>query len=124
MEDEEGWVIPVPSEIAQLVRTKIKRHPKGTLFRNQRGGSWTVTGMKTSFLRLRKKLATKGIKLERDNTLYACRHTYAKRSIAKGITVEKLAARMGNSPAVCWDHYAKDWERQKDNAPVLFEGLN
>jgi len=116
-------VIPVPTDIAELIRGK-RRYRHGKVFRNGRGEPWSATGMKSAFFRLRKKLAKKGVKLEKDNTLYACRHTYAKRAIAKGITVEKLAARMGNSPAVCWSHYGRDWDKQKDSAPVLFEGLN
>jgi len=129
-EHKTGWKtkrprrIPVPTEIAALVRGKMKRHPKGKLFRNKREAPWTDTGMKTAFARLRVKLAEKGITLDPDCTCYGARHTYAKRAIAKGITIEKLAARMGNSPAVCWAHYAKHWEESKDNTPILFEGLN
>jgi len=117
-------VIPVGPKVAALVRDKIKMHPTGTLFRNPRGTRWTASGMKCSFLRLRRKLEKKGTILAPGASMYAARATYAKRQIASGITVEKLAAKMGNSPAVCWAHYGEGWNRQKDNQPVLWEGLD
>ena len=114
-------VIPVPTDIAALVRSK--KH-SGRVFRNSHGKPWTLDNMKSAFLRLRAKLAEKGIVLAPDCTLYGARHTYAKRAIVKGVTVELLAARMGNTPSVCWSAYARDWDRQKDSAPALFKGLN
>jgi integrase len=129
-EHKTGWktkkdrVVPMPPEIAAIVRQKIKKYPKGKLFRNSRGAPWTSDSFRAAFARLRKKLEKEGIKLDKDNTLYACRHTYAKRMLAKGVTMENLAAKMGNTPQVCYDHYGKDWDRQKDNAPALWEGLD
>jgi integrase len=41
-------VIPVPSDIAELVRSK-RRYSHGRVFRNKNGNPWTATGMKSSF---------------------------------------------------------------------------
>jgi len=43
--------------------------------------------------------------------MYACRHTFAKRTLSgyytgRPVTIEVLAGLMGNTPKVCWDHYA------------------
>ena len=105
-------VIYVPAEIADLVRELVKKHPSGSLFRNRNNTPWKVATLKENFSRLKDKLAAKGIELDADACLYSCRHTYAKRMLGgywtgEPITLEILAGLMGNTPQVCYDHYAK-----------------
>lgn len=46
---------------------------------------------------------------------HTCRHTYAKRMLggfwAAPATLEVLAGLMGNTPTICWQHYAQ-WSGQ------------
>jgi len=104
-------VIYVPAEIVGIVRQRIERHPRGPLFRGANGGAWTRTSQGAAFRRLRKRLAAKGIELDDDACFYACRHTFAKRMLGgfwgPAVTLEVLAGLMGNSPKVCWEHYAR-----------------
>ena len=106
-------VIYVPDDVAPLVREELKKHPKGAIFRNRAGIPWKVTTLKEAFSRLKDRLADKaGVQLDADSCLYSTRHTYAKRMLGgywtgKPITLEVLAGLMGNTPQVCYDHYAK-----------------
>ena len=57
-----------------------------------------------------------------DSCMYACRHTYAKRTLqgywtGKPTTVEVLAKLMGNSPEICWRHYVQ-WCEELHRAAV------
>jgi integrase len=117
-------VVPVCSEIAALVKRRMKWQAINRVFLNSRRKPWTPTNLKTAFARLRVNLAKKGIKLSKDQTLYACRHTYAKRQLGKGISTNVLAAQMGNSPQIAWDHYGKDWDKQADNTAILWSGID
>lgn len=45
-------------------------------------------------------------------SLYSCRHTFAKHILSGHVTgkpssIETLAGLMGNTPSVCWRHYAQ-----------------
>ena len=117
-------VIRVPSEIATLVKHRIKWQTGNHIFLNSYGKPWTSSSLKDAFTRLRKRLATNGVKLKPDQTLYTCRHTYAKRQLDKGIGVEVLAAQMGNSRQVAWEHYGRDWDQQADNSEILWSGID
>ena len=117
-------VVRVPSEIATLVKHRIKWQSGKRIFLNSLGKPWTSSSLKDAFTRLRKRLDKKGVKLGPDQTLYACRHTYAKRQLGKGVGIEVLAAQMGNSRQVAWDHYGKDWDRQSDNSEILWSGID
>ncbi len=117
-------VIRVPSEIANLVRHRLKWQSGSRVFLNSLSKPWTAESLKDAFTRLRRRLAKVGSALGPDQTLYACRHTYAKRQLGRGVGIEVLAAQMGNSRQVAWDHYGKDWDQQNDNADILWSGLD
>ncbi len=118
-------VIYVCSEIAALVKERIKRQSGKHIFLNGRGEPWTSSSLKDAFTRLRRQLDKKGIKLEKDQTLYACRHTFAKRQLGKPtMTTHVLAAQMGNSPQIAWEHYGKDWETKEENTAALLTGID
>ena len=97
-------VVFVPEEVAKIVRRLIKEHPTGKLFR-VRGEPWEYTKLKDAFGRLRKKIDGLGP----DDTIYAARHTYCKRLLGKGVSMEKVSKLMGNSLAVCQRHYGQ-WD--------------
>ena len=102
----------VPEDIADITRTLIKRYPSGQLFRTQKGKPWVIRNIRSAFVLLKKKLAKKGIKLDTNACLYSCRHTFAKRTLGgywtgKPATIEQVAGLMGNSRAVCWEHYGQ-----------------
>ena len=118
-------VVYVCSEIAALVKERIKRQSGKHIFLNGRGEPWTSGSLKDAFTHLRRQLAKKGIKLEKDQTLYACRHTFAKRQLGKTtMTTHVLAAQMGNSPQIAWEHYGKDWETKEENTAALLTGID
>jgi len=117
-------LIMVPPDIAEIVRSEMKRHPSGKLFRNTEGKVWCNKSLEKSFRRLRlrlRKLKEAGkIAIDLGNaTMYSTRHTFAKRTLGgywsgKPCTLEQLAARMGNTREVCWRHYAKWCEAYSD----------
>jgi integrase len=96
-------------EMEVITRRLMLAAPKGsglTLFRSTRGKAWKRCNCVQRFGELKKKL-----KLPEDRCMYACRHTFAKRTLSgyytgKPVTIEILAGLMGNTPKVCWDHYA------------------
>ncbi len=75
-------------------------------------GPWTACSRPS---RLRDALKHLGVTYIEPLIPYTCRHTYAKRMLGgywgPPVTLEVLAGLMGNSPKVCWDHYAK-WSNQ------------
>ena len=97
-------------EMERLTRKLMLTAPKGSgipLFRSSRGKTWKRCNCVQRFGDLRKKL-----KLPEDRCMYTCRHTFAKRTLSgyytgEPVTIEVLAGLMGNTPKVCWDHYAR-----------------
>jgi hypothetical protein len=99
------------NEVIEIVQRQLERYPTGPIFRNSFGNPWTRPTLGGAFTRLRKRLAKKGVVLDDDACMYSCRHTYAKRALSgywagKPSTIERLAALMGNTREVCWEHYA------------------
>ena len=107
--------IYVAPEIAEITRQRIALHPTGPLFRNERDDPWTLDGLQSAFKRLRGALDRLGVAYVKPLIPYTCRHTFAKRMLGgywgPAVTLEVLAGLMGNSPKVCWEHYAK-WSSQ------------
>ncbi len=101
-------------EIEGIVRKLMKSAPMGSgvaLFRTTRGRDWKRCNAVQRFGELRRKLS-----LPDDRCMYTCRHTFAKRTLSgyytgKPTTIEVLAGLMGNTPKVCWQHYAQ-WADQ------------
>ncbi len=104
--------IYVPKEIAEIVEEQIKLYPSGPLFRNTKGRPWTYDGVRRVFLRLLDRCRKNGIQFDKDISLYAVRHTFAKKTLGgywtgKPATIEQLAGLMGNTRQVCWEHYGQ-----------------
>jgi integrase len=101
-------------DMEKLTRKLIRSAPLGSgipLFRSTRGRAWTRVNCVQRFCELRKKL-----NLPKDRCMYTCRHTFAKRTLAgyytgQPVPIEVLAGLMGNTPKVCWEHYAR-WADQ------------
>ncbi|GAA4462125.1 hypothetical protein [Novipirellula rosea] len=97
-------------EMEQITRRLILASPKGSgvpLFRTMRGKPWSQSNGVQQFSSLKKKL-----ELAEDRVTYTCRHTFAKRTLSgyytgKPAGIEVLAGLMGNTPKLCWDHYAQ-----------------
>jgi hypothetical protein len=97
-------------EMETTTRRLMLSAPKGTgipLFRSTRGRQWKRCNCVLRFLELKKKLG-----LPDDRCMYTARHTFAKRTLSgyytgKPTNIEVLAGLMGNSPKVCWLHYAQ-----------------
>jgi integrase len=105
-------VVRIARCIVPLVEEAMKKHPTGKLFRDPRGKPWTIPTMHCAFTKVRRKLLREKVPIDKSDVMYTCRHTYAKRMLAgywtgKPLTIEFLAALMGNSPKVCWEHYAQ-----------------
>jgi integrase len=105
-------VVRIPRCIVPLVEEAVRKYPTGKLFRDRRGLPWTARVLDASFARLRRELIRRKVPIDKSDVMYTCRHTYAKRMLAgywtgKPLAIEFLAALMGNSPNVCWDHYAQ-----------------
>ncbi|MGO8745072.1 MAG: tyrosine-type recombinase/integrase [Thermoguttaceae bacterium] len=103
-------VIYVAEEIAQAVRQQIKIYPTGKLFRDDRGTPWTVISLGRAFRQLRDRLRKAGVEIDDHDVMYTARHTFAKRMLmgywGKQVSLEVLAGLMGNTPKICWEHYA------------------
>ena len=128
---ERERAVYVCSEIAALVKERTSRQTGDRVFLNSRGRPWTSLSLKIAFCALRKRLVKKGVwvdekgvELNEDHTIYAARHTYAKRQLAKGVSIEVLAGQMGNSPKVAWEHYGKTWTDQSELTPILWTGID
>lgn len=94
--------------LMEEIRKHVKRNPSGALFRNGRGEPWKVNSLSRAF---RRAVERSKVKFDADVCLYSCRHTFAKRALigywtGKPINMELLASLMGNTPAVCAQHYA------------------
>lgn len=118
-------IILVAPEIAEIVRRLIQENGPGFVFRNTHDEPWTGRTLRLAFLRLRKRLAKRGIQLDSDAVLYTTRHTFAKRMLAgywgHRVTLLDLADLMGDTRQTVIDHYTK-WD---DTAKArLWAGIN
>jgi integrase len=109
------------TDIIEIARRQMKQNPSGAIFRNTKGEPWIRPTLSRAFLRIKKRLAKKGIQLDADACMYSTRHTYAKRILqgywnGKPTNIETLARLMGNTPQVCRDHYLQ-WS-EIDNEPL------
>ena len=106
--------IMLSEEMEAITHELILTAPIGSgipLFRTTRGKAWTRCNGVQRFGLLKKKLH-----LPADRCMSTCRHTFAKRTLSgyytgRPVSIEVLAGLMGNTPKVCWDHYAS-WADQ------------
>jgi hypothetical protein len=97
-------------EMETITRRLMLTAPTGSgipLVRTTHGRQWKRCNGVQHFCELKKKL-----KLPDDRVTYTCRHTFAKRTLSgyytgHPVSIEVLAGLMGNTPKVCWDHYAQ-----------------
>ena len=102
-------------DVETVIRTLMLKAPRGSgipLFLTPRGKAWKRCNGVGSFCTIKRKLGWDSDPDKKHLSLYTCRHTFAKR-IQSGYwtgqpaTIETLAGLMGNTPKVCWDHYAQ-----------------
>ncbi len=102
-------------DVEQVIRTLMLRFPKGSgipLFRTPRHKTWKRCNGVQSFCTMKRNLGWDQDPEKKHLSLYTCRHTFAKRILSGYYTgepanIETLAGLMGNTPKVCWDHYAQ-----------------
>jgi len=102
-------------EAEAVIRTLMLEFPRGSgvpLFRTPRGKSWKRCNGVQSFCTLKRRLGWDQDPEKKNLSLYTCRHTFAKRVLSgywtgEPASIETLAGLMGNTPKVCWDHYAR-----------------
>jgi len=102
-------------EAEAVIKTLMLAFPRGSgvpLFRTPRGKSWKRCNGVQSFCVLKRKLGWDQDPEKKSLSLYTCRHTFAKRVLSgywtgEPASIETLAGLMGNTPKVCWDHYAR-----------------
>ena len=110
--------IPVQKPVAELVKKLMLTAPRGSgkpLFRNTKGEPWKrMTGV-VRYLSLKKKLGWDLDPVRSKYSCYTCRHTFAHRMLSGywndgiGCSIETLAELIGDTPAVAYQHYGKEW---------------
>lgn len=101
-------------EAEKLVRPLLREYPKGsemTLFRTPRGCPWGRRNGVAMMCRIKAGLKWNEDPEKKGLSFYTCRHTFAKRVLSgywtgKPTSIETLAGLMGNTPSVCFRHYA------------------
>ncbi len=106
----------VDADMMQIIRKAVAEHRSGPIFRNSYGNQWSAEVLSEAFRRAKEKAieqATeegKDLGFDPDVCLYSTRHTYAKRMLTgywgKAVSIDMLAALMGNTVEVCRKHYA------------------
>jgi len=102
-------------EVETMIRKLTFTAERGSgipLFRTPRGKAWKRCNGVQAFCTIKKKLGWDKDAEKKHLSLYTCRHTFAKRVLSgywtgEPATIETLAGLMGNTPKVCWDHYAQ-----------------
>lgn len=109
-------------EAENVIRSLMLRFPPGSgipLFRTPRNRSWNRNNGVAAFCRIKQELGWNEDPAKKHLSLYTCRHTFAKRILSGYWTgqptgIETLAGLMGNTPKVCWEHYAKWCDEYND----------
>lgn len=107
-------VIYLFTEAEEMIRKLVKESPKGSgqaLFRSPRGAAWTRVNGVRSMCAMKKALSWDKDPDKSGLSFYTCRHTFAKRVLSgfwtgQPATIETVAGLLGNTPSVCWTHYA------------------
>lgn len=118
-------VIYLFPEAEETIRQLEARYPRGSgmaLFRTPRGRAWTRGNGVQRFCQMKKALAWNHDPDKKHLSFYTCRHTFAKRMLSgywtgQSGTIETVAGLLGNSPSICFKHYAS-WS-DAYNAPLL-----
>ena len=105
------YLFPAAEEI---IRPLMEKHPKGSgreLFRTLRGRAWKRCNGVNAMCAMKKALKWNEDPEKTGLSLYTCRHTFAKRILSgfwtgQPATIETVAGLLGNTPGVCFKHYA------------------
>lgn len=118
-------VIYLFPEAERMIEECVTRFPRGSdmpLFLTPKGRTWKRVNGVQHFCNARKSLGWDKDPEKRHLSFYTCRHTFARHVLSgyrtgQPATLETLAGLMGNTPKICWDHYANWCEEY--NAPLL-----
>jgi len=105
-----GRVIKVKDEtVLEMFRRGIERWPKGPIFRTAGGSPHDDKHLRRRFNAARKRAEARGVRFDEGTSIYACRHTFAKRCLngtfGSKVSLVLLAQFMGNSVEVCKENY-------------------
>ena len=103
-------VIKVKDEtVLEMFRRGIERWPKGPVFRTAGGSPHDDKSLRRRFNAARKRAEARGVRFDSGTSIYACRHTFAKRCLngtfRSKVGLVLLAQFMGNSVDVCKENY-------------------
>lgn len=93
-------VINFTGEALAMMRSLVREHPTGALFRTVRGQGYADKSVVQCFRALRERIGIPKL------TPYSYRHTFATRWLLAGRSIEVLAELLGNSPNTIRKHYA------------------
>jgi integrase len=93
-------VIYFPPAAWEIVSGLAERRPTGPLFRNRVGDPLNCDAMNKHVREVCRRLGVKKF------TVYALRHYLASTALGKGISIDVLAAMIGNSPKVLREYYS------------------
>jgi len=100
----------VDAEMVQIIRKAVAEHRHGPIFRNTYDKPWSDKTLSEGFRRAKERAIVGGMTFDDDVCCYSTRHTYAKRMLTgywgKPVSIDMLAALMGNTVDVLREHYA------------------
>ncbi|MBA4063092.1 MAG: hypothetical protein C0501_05160 [Isosphaera sp.] len=93
-------VIFLPEDVAQVVESRIEKHPTGPIFRTNRGSPWASVNVSVNLRWYAKRLG-----IAPPPSAYGFRHTYATDWLLNGGSIKVLADLIGTSVSMIERHY-------------------
>jgi integrase len=93
-------VIYFTGEALAMMRTLVRQHPAGPLFRSKHGVAYRRKSVASCFAALRRRVGMPKL------TSHSYRHTLATNWLKAGKSIDILAEILGNTPATIRKHYA------------------
>ncbi len=112
------WIdLPVLPELAAAI-AEAPSHDAATLCANSRGKPWTQDGFRTSFFKMIKELERAG-EVERGLTYHGLRHTVASCLAQRGVSLEDIAAVLGQKSSKVAEIYTERADRTRRAEAVI-----
>lgn len=109
--------LPVPPAL-QAVLDEMPKHDAITLFANSEGLRWTPDGFRTSFFKLRNRLAEAGI-IRKELTFHGLRTTFSQRAAVAGIDDQKIADAMAHKDVETTRGYIREVRKRANQTAVI-----
>lgn len=95
-------VIFLPDDVAQIVESRIEKHPTGPIFRTNRGSPWASVSVSVNLRWYAKRLG-----IAPPPSAYGFRYTYATDWLLNGGSIKVLADFIGTSVSMIERHYGQ-----------------